>query len=279
MPDNKFAIYTEPYMPEDKYILASSFHTLKEAQALVSPGQVIVEHGTDWPKDQVTFDEIQHNLYKKEITNMTKETQVEKAKAEKAEGEQAEKRILAIMDTLIYLRVQTDKLSMKKAELLVEVKDGKLYKEDFGNFGAFCDAIGYHRSTVSTLIDCYRIPQLRENYPAIGARAGKILVQAKNTGMNDDQLSELITFASNHKSNVACQHITHMIAEHCRSKMSESADDEQEGIESLPKALVRQAALIKRRKVLVEELDQINEMLKSLAVYITKLSTDDSISE
>jgi len=223
---NKYAIYKAG---EAYYFLVSAWHSIEEAwqNAVVSNGEIVVKQiGEDWPPSKVLYQEIESRIQNRDAMLETI------GDAHRPKTIKHDERIDHIVDKLIMLRKQTDTLSMAKAELLTEVKDDKLYKERYGNFGTFCQVIGYHRTTVSNLIAAYKLPAVRDAYTDIGAMSAKAIVTAHNAGLSHDAIQDLIEYAKDHKSAAVLRKAQAVIEEH-NSQDTETDDTESEKVETV----------------------------------------------
>jgi len=221
---NKYAIYKT--LDNETYTLVSAWHTLEEAWKEIVPtnGEVVVQQIDDnWPTALCLYAGIADRIQKREDMHHTDKPAV---------SVKHDERIDHIVETLITLRKQTDTLGMAKAELLAEVKEDKLYKDRYGDFGTFCQAIGYHRTTVCNLIAAYNLPCVRDAYADIGAMAAKAIVTAHNAGVPRNVVQDLIEYAKEHKSAASVRQANDAIEKHGQN--NQAATEEKPPTEEKP---------------------------------------------
>lgn len=172
-----------------------------------------------------------------------------------------------ITQTLIDLRKQTEAADMQKAELFAQVKNGKLYVEEYDTFADYCESIGYTRQYVYMLIRIYNLPIVGEAQPEIGTMAANAIVSiAKKLKLINSEIAKLIGYAKEHTAKET--------ADHCQQvKLIVQTSEPNESDElTLPKALAKQTQLLQRRGDLESELDEINKELHELGQIIQDLS-------
>lgn len=172
-----------------------------------------------------------------------------------------------ITQTLVDLRKQTEGADMQKAKLFAQVKNEKLYIEEYDTFADYCESIGYTRQYVYMLIRIYNLPIVSEAQPEIGTMAANAIVSiAKKLKLINSQISELIGYAKEHTAKET--------ADHCQqvSLIAQTGKPGESGELALPKALARQTQLLQRKSDLESELDEINKELSELNQIIRDLS-------
>jgi len=181
-----------------------------------------------------------------------------------------------IAERLIELRKQTEALDMQKARLFKRVKDEDLYKEQFETFAAFCEHVGYHRSTVYTLIRCYEQEAVRVAYTDIGALAAKQIERAARKlekvapDTADDTVAGLIEFAKENPSSATREHVKDTVAE----AEGDSDEPEAEAAEedNLKALLNRKSELLNRKSDLEQRIAKITSELSKVEEKIDELS-------
>lgn len=154
---------------------------------------------------------------------------------------------------LIDLRQATESTDLEKASILADVQETKAYKEKYGDFGAFCDAIGYHRTYAYAVIRAYNNPIVRPVYNEIGALSAQTIAKADKT-LDENEIARLVEFAKVNKSGAVRREV-----KQAKEKANVPAETQAQPAEDMQLAglLARKSALLARKSDLERELQTI----------------------
>ncbi len=181
------------------------------------------------------------------------------------QSEKKQQELQAIVKELTSIREDRESKTLRIAELLATVNDGKMYKDIYVTFAGFCEFVGYSRGYAYDLIKIYENDQVRNAFDAIGALNARTIAR-KADKLDDSVVADLVNYAKEHKTPKV------------KVKVQQAVDEKRAANTPAPEtnplkiALAKQTTLLKYKASLEALLVKANADLVILDKEIAKLS-------
>ncbi len=181
------------------------------------------------------------------------------------QSEKKQQELQAIVKELTSIREDRESKTLRIAELLATVNEGKMYKDIYVTFAGFCEFVGYSRGYAYDLIKIYENDQVRDAFSEIGALNARTIAR-KASKLDDSVVANLVEYAKEHKTPKV------------KAKVKQAVDEKRAENTPTPEtnplkiALAKQTALLQQKATYEHALEIVNQKLKDLDKEIAKLS-------